>query len=117
MRSILVAIYALEAEEVCVIGHKDCGMTGLRHDSFLEKVTERGVKKENLEMLTSAGIDLASWLTGFEKVEESVSNSVDIIRKHPLLPKDINVHGLVIDPHTGNLSSVENPIAVYSEGT
>src|SRR5690554_5390242 len=29
MRSIIVAVYALQALEVCVVGHHQCGMTGL----------------------------------------------------------------------------------------
>src|SRR3954468_12524572 len=29
MRSILVAIYSLNAEEIYVVGHHDCGMTGM----------------------------------------------------------------------------------------
>lgn len=29
MRSILVAVYELNADEVCVIGHYDCGMSKL----------------------------------------------------------------------------------------
>ncbi len=29
MRSIIVAVYQLEADEIFVIGHYDCGMTGL----------------------------------------------------------------------------------------
>src|SRR3982750_2015100 len=31
MRSILVAIYSLGAEEIYVVGHHDCGMTALDH--------------------------------------------------------------------------------------
>src|SRR3954452_20877585 len=37
MRSILVAIYSLGAEEIYVVGHHDCGMTGLGHEVILEK--------------------------------------------------------------------------------
>ncbi len=29
--------------------------------------------------------------------------SVKLIRKHPLFPKDIPVHGFIIDPNTGAL--------------
>src|SRR4051794_13010280 len=29
MRSILVAVYELNATEICVVGHHDCGMAGL----------------------------------------------------------------------------------------
>ena len=37
MRSILLAIYELMADEVVVVGHSGCGMTGLSCDRVLEK--------------------------------------------------------------------------------
>lgn len=44
MRSILVAIYELQAEEVCIVGPHECGMSGLDASSILEKAKERGVE-------------------------------------------------------------------------
>lgn len=38
MRSILVAVYELQADEVLVIGHHDCGMSALHSDSMMEKM-------------------------------------------------------------------------------
>ena len=38
MRSILVAVYELGAAEVAVVGHHDCGMTGLSCARVLDKV-------------------------------------------------------------------------------
>ena len=37
---------------------------------------------------------------------DSKDNSVDIIKNHPLMPKDVPVHGLVIDPKTGKLDLI-----------
>lgn len=108
MRSILIAIYELQAEEVCIVGHHECGMSGLNASSILEKAKERGVEDSCLNLLTSAGLDLKTWLTGFHSVEESVSHSVNLIKNHPLLPKKVPVHGLVIHPETGNLDVVIN---------
>ncbi|WP_019154943.1 beta-class carbonic anhydrase [Robertmurraya massiliosenegalensis] len=106
MRSILVAVYQLQADEVLVIGHHDCGMAGMKADEMIENMKERGIKEETLEMLTYSGINVTKWLKGFQDVSESVSHSVEMIKKHPLLAKDIPVHGLVIDPDTGKLDLV-----------
>lgn len=106
MRSILVAIYELNAEEVLVIGHHDCGMTGLNPDSVLDKAKSRGVPDTVLATLNHAGIDLSRWLTGFEHVQDAVIKSVGIIRNHPLLPAAVNVYGLIIHPETGKLDLV-----------
>ncbi|WZY00735.1 carbonic anhydrase [Bacillus sp. FSL W7-1360] len=103
MRSILVAIYELGAEEVYVIGHHGCGMTGLSAPSILEKAEGRGVDLDQISSLEYAGVDIHQFLSGFDDVKESVRHSVDTIVHHPLLPSDVRVHGLVIDPETGEL--------------
>jgi carbonic anhydrase len=108
MRSILVAIYELGAEEVAVIGHHQCGMTGLSCEKVLAKAYARGVSHEVVAMLENSGINLTQWLHGFDRVEDGVAGSVEMIRKHPLLPKDVLVHGLVIDPDTGKLDWLIN---------
>ena len=43
MRSILVAVYALGAEEIFVVGHYDCGMTGMGHEVILKQARASGV--------------------------------------------------------------------------
>jgi carbonic anhydrase len=106
MRSILVAIYMLKAEEVYVIGHHDCGMTGMRATPVLDKAIEAGVSKGSIDILSNAGIDIEKFLKGFNSVEESVIESVHIIKNHPLIPKNVLVHGLIIHPDTGKLDIV-----------
>src|SRR5262245_37555834 len=103
MRSIIVAVYELNAREVLVIGHHDCGMTGLSCSRILDKARERGVSEQTLQTLQNSGIDLQRWLVGFDQVTDGVIKSVEIIRNHPLLPRDVLVHGLLIHPETGNL--------------
>ncbi|GGE78007.1 beta-class carbonic anhydrase [Priestia taiwanensis] len=106
MRSILVAIYALNADEVCVVGHHDCGMATLKADDILDTMRDRGISDLAIEAVEYFGVDLEKWLHGFDCVEESVSESVKMIRNHPLLPSKLPVHGLVIDPKTGKLDVV-----------
>ncbi|WML59378.1 carbonic anhydrase [Neobacillus sp. PS2-9] len=106
MRSILIALYQLKAQEVLVIAHHDCGMSGMKAEPVIENMKERGVSEETFNILTYSGIDIKQWLHGFDNVTESVENSVSIIKNHPLMPKDVPVHGLVIDPKTGKLDLV-----------
>ncbi|TDF99537.1 beta-class carbonic anhydrase [Paenibacillus piri] len=107
MRSIIVAVYELGAEEVFVVGHYDCGMTGLNPSSVLDKAESRGVSKDTISTLRNAGINLDNFLTGFDYVHDAVVNSVNLIRKHPLLPKSLIVHGLIINPETGRLDVID----------
>lgn len=106
MRSLIVAVYELNAKEVLVVGHHDCGMTGLNCASILQKARARGISEDVLNTLQHAGINLDRWLVGFEKVEDGVAQSVKVVRHHPLLPKDVLVHGLLIHPETGKLDVV-----------
>jgi carbonic anhydrase len=106
MRSILVSIYELGAKEVLVIGHHECGMGNTNPTRIKKRMIEAGIKEDSLEILGFSGINLDKWLSGFTDVSESVEHSVSIIKNHPLIPKDIEVHGLVIDPHTGKLEVV-----------
>lgn len=108
MRSILIAVYELGAAEVCVVEHYDCGMSSLKAEDTLKKMRERGISQEKLEILKYSGIDFEQFLQGFDCVEDSVKHSVETIRNHPLLPKDVSVHGLVIDPKTGKLNMMVN---------
>ncbi|CAM3519364.1 beta-class carbonic anhydrase [Marinicrinis lubricantis] len=107
MRSILVAVYELQAEEVFVVAHYDCGMSKINPKDMIAKFKERGIKEEIVDTLEASGMDIEKWLKGFDSVEENVKNSVKVIRNHPLMPK-VPVHGLIIDPATGRLDLVED---------
>jgi len=110
MRSILVAVYKLGAQEIAVVGHHGCGMVDLKSEDLLNRTRELGVAPETVRMLDRAGVDLNEWLTGFSRVEDSVRASVKLIREHPLMPAHLPVHGLVMDPETGKLDVVEQAI-------
>jgi carbonic anhydrase len=114
MRSILVAIYELEADEIMVIGHYDCGMTGINPESTVGKMIDRGVSDNTISTLKNSGLDLMRWLRGFDSVHSSVENSVNIIRNHPLLPPGTPVHGLIINPETGKLDLVTEGYEIAS---
>src|SRR3989440_7295544 len=51
MRSILLAIYELNAEEVVVVGHTECGMTALSCERVLGKAKARGVTEKVMTTL------------------------------------------------------------------
>ena len=108
MRSLLVAVFELRCKEIMVVAHYDCGMRGLSSAHVLEKAEASGISATSIETLRNAAIDLDGWLTGFDDVGQSVRHSVEMIRNHPLMPKSVPVHGLVIHPTTGKLDLVVN---------
>ena len=108
MRSILVAVYEFGAEDVFVVGHHGCGMSNLDTKSLVNKMKDRGIKEETLLTLKNAGINVEGWLHGFESIEESIMESVRMIKDHPLFPKDVKVHGLIMCPETGEIEIIVN---------
>lgn len=105
MKSLMVCVYELGIEDILVIGHYDCGMLNLRSDEITKKIIMAGIDEETITKV-KAEIDFDKWLSGFEDVEQSVRDTVKIIRNHPLIPERINVYGLVIDPNTGKLNQL-----------
>ena len=106
IRSIIVAIYEFNTDEVLVIGHKNCGMSNINGEEIINKIISRGVSKETIDTINNSGINIDKWLHGFDSVEDSVKESVDLIKKHPLIPKEIKVHGLIMDSETGSLEVI-----------
>ena len=108
MRSILVAVYEFGTEDVFVIGHHGCGMSNLDTGSLINKMIDRGIKEETLSTLKNAGINVERWLHGFESVDESIKESVKMIKEHPLFPSGVKVHGLIMCPETGKVEVIVN---------
>lgn len=107
MRSLLIAVYELGVEEIMVIGHTECGVQGMNADEMLHLMKERGVPEGNISLMRHCGIDLDRWLHGFDEVEQAISETVDLIRNHPLMTADIKVGGYVIDSVTGQLRPID----------
>ena len=106
MRSLIVAIYELGVEEVMVVAHTHCGACHMSFDHFREAMTARGVTHETLDLIGKCGIDLHHWLEGFKDTPTSVLKTVETIKTHPLVPKDIVVRGFIIDSETGALEEI-----------
>ncbi|MDS9473348.1 carbonic anhydrase [Sporosarcina pasteurii] len=108
MRSLIVAVYELQADEVFIVGHHDCGMSSIDTKKIIGHMVDRGIDSSLFNTLKYSGIDMKEWLHGFNDVTESVKNSVDLVKNHPLMDPEVPVHGLVIDPETGKLDTIIN---------
>lgn len=103
IRSLLVAIIELGVEEVMVIGHTDCGVQHIDSEMMIRHMKERGITQDSIDLMKYCGVNFENWLAGFDTVEQSVTDTVDTIRHHPLMPQDIKIGGYVIDSVTGEL--------------
>lgn len=103
VRSLLVAVYELGVNEIMIIGHTGCGVQGMNAEEMLHLMRERGISEEHIKLMRHCGIDLDSWLHGFDDTDEAIRETVDLIRNHPLMAHDITVKGYIMDSETGAL--------------
>ena len=104
MRSLLVAVYELGVNEIMIIGHTSCGVQGMDSREMLHIMKERGIPESNINLMKHCGIDLDNWLHGFDSTEDAIRETVDRVRNHPLMAKDIVVKGYIMDSTTGALT-------------
>ncbi|WFR55755.1 carbonic anhydrase [Anaerocolumna sp. AGMB13025] len=106
MRSLLIGIYELDVKEILVIGHTDCGAMYTDSKKMIEKMKAQGITEQSIDMIKYYGINFDAWLSGFMDLDVSVNKTVDMIKKHPLVPEEIKVYGLIIDSVTGELTKI-----------
>lgn len=104
IRSLLVAIFELGVNEIMVIGHTGCGVQGMDAGEMLHLMKERGIDDEHISLMRHCGIDLDSWLHGFDDTPSAILETIDLISNHPLVPKDVVVRGYMMDSVTGELT-------------
>jgi carbonic anhydrase len=113
IRSLVISYKLLGTKEWFVIHHSDCGM------EFFSDDVIRGLLSNSLETaaLGADGFydvghgpgskegDFIDWLT-ISHTEHAVTEDVQRIRRHPLVPKSIPIYGFVYDVKTGSLVEV-----------
>ena len=67
---------------------------------------QHGISQDHIDMIKYCGINLNEWLSGFNDTSEAVTETVDMIKNHPLIPADITVRGFIMDSTTGKLNIV-----------
>jgi carbonic anhydrase len=112
IRSLVISYKLLGTREWFVVHHTDCGM-----ETFTDEVMRRllasslktasfgpsGWQDPGGEGSTEG--EFIDWLT-IRSQPESVAADVRRIRAHPLVPRDIPVHGFLYDVRTGRLNAV-----------
>lgn len=112
MRSVIIAIYLENVEEIFVVGTKEKRTPTVNIQTQLECLK---AKRETLDYLfqnckpefLDGTID--NWLYGDGNGSDNIEKSVDIIRQHPLVPSYVKVQGLLVNNKDGKLSVVEVP--------
>jgi len=95
VRSLVVSHRLLGTRAFLVIHHDDCGQATYTNESLRAQLRDdTGADASHIDFLP------------FSDVEESVRDDVRALRASPLIPRDIEITGLVYDPRTGRLREV-----------
>ena len=104
---LLPAALGLRNGEVKMIKNAGGGVLA-PYGGVVRSLLARGIAPEILSEIDEAGeVDLDAWFTGFSGEEQAVRDSVAMLRAHPLMPRDVAIHGLIIDSSTGALRVLE----------
>ena len=103
IRSLVVSVFELGVKEIMIIGHLDCGMSHITAEGLIQKMLDRGISEDAIKMIRG---QLDNWIDDFHHPVHNVEQVVLRIRNNPLIPQDVPVHGLIFNPHTGELEVV-----------
>lgn len=105
LRSLIVAVHLLGVKHIAVMGHTKCGMTLVGRGEF--RIARSIAEKTGVPLHEVMRPDFQRWLGGFSDVCNHVERSVEMVRNHPYMPKDLHVFGLLYDNETGRVSLVK----------
>jgi carbonic anhydrase len=100
LRSVAVAVLRGGVRHVAVVGHTDCAMA-VDTLVFLDALQKAGVPRAAF-----GDRDPREWLGVLGGIEANVRSTLNQLKRSPLLPSGIGIHGLVIDTRTGELKPV-----------
>lgn len=104
LRSLVVAVHLLGVEHVAIMGHTKCGMTTVGRGEF--RIAHSLAARAGIPLHDAMRPDFQRWLGGIDDPEAHVRRSVDLVRNHPYMPKDLDVFGLIYDNETGKVRPV-----------
>jgi carbonic anhydrase len=93
IRSLSISQRLLGTEDIVVVMHDNCGLSGASEDEFAQALAADGV--------------LPSWRLGaFTDVEATLRDSLARLRQSPELPHRDQIRGFVFNPEDGSLREV-----------
>jgi carbonic anhydrase len=122
LRSLIISYKLLGTREWFVIHHTNCGME-LFTDAVIRDLLASSLKTASLDASGwrdsgegpgSRQGEFIDWLT-IKDQAESVVTDVERIRRHPLVPREIPIHGYIYQVETGRLVEVPEASALGQE--
>ena len=107
IRSMMLAIDALGAREIIIVGHRVCGLRTL-DTRGLQKIVEDRVEEPARKAL---GLPFKQWLRLATDPEAHLKAQAELARQSRLIPRDVPVTLLMYDEYNGHIYQVAGPDA------
>ncbi|MCC5640700.1 carbonic anhydrase [Nostoc sp. CHAB 5844] len=109
IRSAMLTTQFFNTTEIIVINHTECGMMTASGDFLSEVLRNRGIDVDEVavdpalpELKLPKGV-FSKWIKTFTDVDEICKQQVELLRKSPLIPDDVLIHGYIWEVETMSL--------------
>jgi carbonic anhydrase len=108
MRSIIHAVFTENITEIYLIGEN-------ANDHLVSKVElqrkmhQAGISNtliDTIEYIDVVNNNLLDWIVGPNNRIENIQQTINVIQNHPLLPKNVSVHGFMVCRQTQEMTAV-----------
>ncbi len=110
LRSVAAGIFLKGGKEILVAGHTDCALSKFPASEVIENFRKAGIPRSAF-----GDGDLRTWFGAFTDVKTNVLQSAANLRKSALIPRDVKIHGIVIEIEKGAVEVVLDGDAVPVE--
>ncbi len=111
IRSAALTTNFFGTKEIIVVNHTECGMMLKSGKEIVEALRAKlGIDLTRIpldpslpELTLSNPEAIERWFRTFESVDEVTVAQVELLRNHPLIPKDVTITGYIYEVETGKL--------------
>jgi len=118
IRSAALSTNFFDTEEIVFINHTDCGMMSAPDAAVVSGLRERaGGSLDDVPLdpalpsLNIGDAEIADWVRMTDDIDEACAAQIELLREHPLIPDDVEVHGYVYEVESGELRRPAERIA------
>ncbi len=109
IRNIIMAVFHEDVDEIYIIGEMNNNENLLKEDEWYSKFQEAGITKktiQTIEYIDVIGNDVLKWLGAPQDSKMMIQKNIDLIQRHPLIPKTVSVYGFIANAETSEFEAV-----------
>lgn len=101
IRSAMLTINFFGTKEIVVLQHTGCGMLSANGNDLEKALRDKGINLDDIPIdpsmpeLSLAKGSFAKWIGMMDDVDATCIKCVELLRAHPLIPKDVTISGWI----------------------